>query len=224
MRAFWGLLLGLLLTVPTPGQDVTRDLVRSVLEDADCQTSLPSETEGVGGRESSAEPLAEGRERSPLFEGISSLGSGVATFLLWVFVAVVVVFLIAAFIRSQRNVAPRQRSRAGPVDYVAQDKPAAEPLPAYARLAEVGDFAGAVHAVLLHAFATCSRHIGGLPEHATARHVLRLATRSDLPTGDLRELVMAVERVHFGGALADRELYEASTQRLLAWEAACQKP
>jgi len=224
MRALWGLILGLMLIAVAPAQDVTRDLVRTVLEDADCQTSLPGDDGAIRSGDGPAEEVLRNRRRGSPFDGVSSLGGGFTTVLMWLLVVVVAVILIASLVRHKSNVAPRKRSPAKPVTLVTEDKPEDAPLPAYARLAADGDFAGAVHAALLHAFAMCATRIGALPEHATGRQVLRLAKRKKLPTGDLGELVMAVERVHFGGEVADRELYEASQQRLRAWEAACQPP
>lgn len=220
MRALWGLFFGLMLIAPATAQEVTRDLARSVLEDSNCQRDLPGQGDVQGSSEGGGERKQRSTRGPSLFSG-TGFGSGISMIFLWFFVTIFVVVLIAILVRSKRSVAPRKLSR-GPLILQAATSPAPAPLPEHARLAEDGDFAGAVHAALLHAFASCAQRMGALPQHATGRQVLRLAKRHTLPTDHLGELVMTVERVHFGGQVADRELYENSNRHLQEWEAACQ--
>lgn len=220
MRAIWGLILGLMLIAPASAQEVTRDLVRSVLEESDCQRVLPGHEDVEGDATTEGTRTRTSQRGRSVFSG-AGFGRGISMILLWSFLTVVVVVLVATLIRSRRSTAPRHVAQ-GPRAVPIPAEPAPPPLPEHERLAAAGDFAAAVHAALLHAFASCAKCMGTLPPHATGRQVLRLARLHPLPTADLGQLVTAVERVHFGGQVADRDLYEASQRHLQHWEAACQ--
>lgn len=224
MRVLLGVIAGLLLLLPLAAQEVTRDLVREVLDASHCQQVLPS-GESLGAE--AAEPGARTRRsgsRSGMRMGVMPSLGGLSTVLLWAFVTVVVMIMLATIVRSRRDSGRRVVQKDAAVRVRNQEvagEPEPESIPEHARLAGAGDFEAAMHATLLHAFAACARVLGAVPPHATGRQLVRLASQHTLSVEDLSQLVSAVERVHFGGQPADRELYEASCRRLQQWELAC---
>lgn len=223
------LLLGPAAAQPAPPQEAANVLEERVVDRHGVQTALPDAAGELGGsgdgnaRRARGERYGgEARSRRGGSPGIV-LPPFLAQILLWGAVGLAVVFLVAAIVRGlggRRDAAPVAAARRVtplPIETEAD----AEPVPDHERLAAAGDFAGAVHAVLRHAFAAWVRRGGVLPLSATAREVLRTVQQRRGPVEPLAQLVAAVERVHFGGRAADRSLYEASRAWLAQWEAAC---
>jgi hypothetical protein len=201
---------------------------RELLARDGCQTSLPGVVEGEAGEAAARRSGARSRPRESFdsrFDFGLGGGAAFAEVLLWLAVVVAVVMLVAAIARSRLGGdAP---GRAGPAlvrgaarsDDAAASAAASE-LPDHEVLAAAGDFRGAVHALLRRAIDAWNDRGGALPQHATAREALRRAQRV-LAAEPLGRLVAVVERVHFGGHPADRDLYEASREQLRAWEHLC---
>lgn len=199
----------------------------------DCQRELPSGPVAGGGAAGSRD--ANGGQRRPPRQSPadgwhwSVAGSGCFSVpLLVVAVAVAIGFLLVAILRSRQPAARLavRKTVQGQSAAVADERPpaVAAPLPDHAALAAAGDFGAAVHAVLLHAFVGLAARIGALPRHATGREVLARAQAALPDVASLGGLVRVVERVHFGGAAADREVYRAACEQLGRWEAACRPP
>lgn len=195
---------------PLTGADVRR-----LLEDHGCQVELPDGRElgRTGGRGSRFLPRSDA--------GIS-LPSCSADALLWGGVGVAAVLLVLSLARRAAAARPPERARAVVTTRERPDPAAVAGLPDHERLAAEGDFDGAVHAALVHAFACWGRAVEALPPHATGRQLLRRAAgRRGLPMAQLQSLVTIVERVHFGGRAADRDTYEQAREDLSRWEGAC---
>jgi hypothetical protein len=210
-----------------PGSPELQDRARQVLAAADCQTELP----GTEPAEAGAEPSrlsrrggkvlpreARDRQRLPY---VPWCGGEV---LLWGVIAGAVLGLVVLIARGARSLG-EGRGRTTPVSGAAGPEAAAAvaELPDHARLAQQGQFAAAVHALLRHAFAALSRAGNALPEHATGRALLARAASGSLPTEGLARLVQSVELLHFGGRPARAEHYQESLRSYEQWEAACRK-
>jgi hypothetical protein len=201
----------------------------AVLRERDCQTALPG-AGGTGLPQPDAAPRGDryrepGRGGSGAIELPDGLAFSLAEPVLVVVVALGLALLLAAIVRGGRRAAPRPApARAG---HAAVRPPAVPPpageLPDHARCAAAGDFAAAVHALLLQAFAHLARCTGALPVDATGRELLLLSrARAPVPaTDDLAALVGIVELLHFGGRPAARAHYEDSLVHYERWRQAC---
>jgi hypothetical protein len=198
----------LLLATGVAAQDDMAARAREVLTEAGCQPTL----EGSRGSR---------RGERPIHLGGDALG-GLAEVLLWGVVAGAFAWIVASVVRARRDAAAPATARPPHGRSVAPAAPAAAELPDHARLAADGDFAGALQALLRHAFANWSTRSGAVPVHATAREVLRRA-RNVVRADSLAHLVAAVERVRFGGQLATREQYDDALPHLASWEDVCRK-
>lgn len=80
-------------------------------------------------------------------------------------------------------------------------------------MARAGDFAGAVHALLLRAIDHLKQSArGNLAGSLTSREVLELPWLEEIHAQPLAELVRPVERSHFGGQMLERADYDAARQ------------
>lgn len=220
-----GTLLSFTLCLAAVAQGRPGPTLQEVLRASDCQTVLPGQQGGGAGGQATPPPgdRSTPRERGEGRGWSFDLDLGpLAQVMLWTGVGVAALLLLAAILRSRGAAAPVAaltpvRGAAPPVDET--------PEPAdHERLAAAGDFRGAVHALLRRAIAAWDA-AGASPVHATSRELLRRAQRVMQAVADpFASLVAAVERVHFGGAAADRGLYEASREQLSRWEAACRQP
>lgn len=158
---------------------------------------------------------------------LSLSGGGLlAQLLLWAGVAIAAAVLLAAILRHLDGERAARAVKAAAVErrHQAPAAVAAAELPDFERLAAAGNFAAAVHALLAHAIFAWTRGGGEAPLHATARDVLRrvrAVRRTPAVVEQFAQLVGSVERVHFGGAAADRGVFEASREHLRQWESAC---
>lgn len=219
------------LLLPAVAQDLSAERVQQLLAEADAQSALPGVDAGSGTEGTASGPSERGRtgERgrrgsssSWLGDGLS-LPTGLATILLWSFVAAVVLVLVATIVRSGRGAKSppppgKAKVRAGPAAEPA-GAPPAEVVPDHERWANAGDFAAALRALLQRAFVVSRDQSGGLPVHATARELLRRLRGKPVAIEPLVHLVETVERVHFGGRPADRTVYEGACASLARWEA-----
>src|SRR5262245_53742582 len=215
----------LLLATGVAAQDDLAARAREVLTEAGCQPTLPGDAGSSGGARASR-PGPEGSRRSrrgerPIDLGGDALG-GLAQVLLWVVVAGALGWILASVVRERRDAAAPATARPPRGMSVAPAVSAALELPDHARLAADGDFAGALQALLRHAFANWSTRTGAVPVHATARELLRRA-RNVVRADSLAHLVAAVERVRFGGQHATREQYDDAVPHLAVWEDVCRK-
>jgi hypothetical protein len=225
MRHLRGIVAMLVLLAGVPGQVVSTDRVENLLEDHGCPTELPGVADGSTGESHSKRGGRAAPSSSPSDDSASWPGStGFASLLMWVVVIAAALVLLALIVRNFGGGGER-RERGRPVRAVPvpREEEVAGPLPDHARLAAVGDFAGALRALLQRGFAAWAQRAGGLPLHATGREVLRNVQRVAVPSESFASLVQAVERVHFGGREADLALYEDSRARLQDWEEACQR-
>jgi hypothetical protein len=77
------------------------------------------------------------------------------------------------------------------------------------RSAGTGDWASAIHILLLTSIDLLRRRVGQeVPEAMTARELVGHAQLADQARGDFAALVGAAELCHFGGRSADRSLYD----------------
>jgi hypothetical protein len=77
------------------------------------------------------------------------------------------------------------------------------------RSAVSGDWASAIHTLLLTSIDLLRRRLGqDVPEAMTARELVDRAQVPDPVRGDFAALVAAAELCHFGGRAADRSLYD----------------
>src|SRR6266446_1397805 len=208
-----GLTIGILgLASAAP---VTRELASEILHKQGCQTELP-----LGERpQSPPEPSDRPTPARPS-EGTSDGGSPrpeypdpppATTLLLIGLILVVVVAMAMRWPRGASGgdkLVPREIASA-----INARRPPASPLLEDAEsLARQGRFGEAIHAVLLRWLADLARS-GAIPARApslTSRELLRRETTLVAEArGALGSLVVAVERVHFGGRPAGLQEYEA---------------
>ncbi|MEZ6038271.1 MAG: DUF4129 domain-containing protein [Planctomycetota bacterium] len=221
MRGAKGLIVVLGLMMPLAAQRVDAAEARRVLEQHGCQVSLPGEAGGgVGG-----DKRAERRDgwNGPSLGG-GRAGVGLATLAMWTGVGLAIAAVVVAALRSRGGRVPAAAAAPRPVVVTEQDGALIAAAPAgdeCDQLAERGLFAEAVHGLLLRAFVALAARVGGLPPHATGRELLRLGRSRALAVEPLQRLVLASERVHFGGRAADRALYDDLRQQLTRWEAVC---
>lgn len=211
------------MVMPLAAQHVDAAEARRVLQQFDCQTSLPGEANGEAVDRGAVGNRRGGRASVPWSSGLPGLG--LAHVALWSGVLLAGAAVVVAVLRSRGAGAamPAAPSPARITDTAVADQPTIPPAEHCDELAARGDFAAAVHGLLLRAFAALAERVGVLPPRATGRELLRLGTARSLAVDPLRHLVTASERVHFGGRPADRGLYDDLRQQLLQWEAACRR-
>ena len=176
-----------------PAPDAVRDAARKVLEDGGYQTELPIpvEPQMPGWLERFLDWL------SSLFSGLG--GGAVIEVLFWIIVAVVLFFLLRwLFTEWQHRRKKPEVKGAGFEEVPLLDL---GPLPDAEALAGAGEFAAAIHALLLHAQQVLvSRLKFDLRAALTSREVLKGVTLGGAAEEELRGLVTAVEISRFGGA------------------------
>lgn len=231
MRDWIGAVLLLLLAAASaaaapPDADVEA-VARDVFASGEYQTRIPnidpprradeprrSERRWTG--EPGSGRRADAPERSPSPRGDTDLAP-LAKALFYLVVGVAAVALAVVLVRwlaqsRQENVRAAESAPA-PAAGPAPPPPLAE----HERLAREERFDEAVHVLLLHALAPLRPHFS---DALTSREIL---ARVELPAdaGEaLRGLVGAVERSHFGGVPAGRDVYEECVRRFRAVEAA----
>lgn len=143
-------------------------------------------------------------------DGLRPVGSA----LLWIFAGA---FGIAVAVWLTREIQQRRRARAAIAAPVKPEPgPAAAPtarIPDHEALALGGQYADAIHAILISVLAAVGRAHAGMRPAWTSREILALVKLEDGAHRALRSLVGLVEVTRFGGAPARDEDY----RRALGW-------
>ncbi len=184
---------GMTLLASGLAPDEVRDAARKVLEDGGYQTEIPDPVppELPGWLERFLRWLGS------LFSSVD--GDSVIEFFMWVVAAVAVFFLVRWLILEfqQRRIRPEKAAEG----FSEVPVPGIGPLPDPAALAGAGDFAAAIHALLLTAHQLLAGKLGfDLRAAFTSREILNRVKLDDIAAEELRELVTAVEVSRFGGA------------------------
>jgi hypothetical protein len=142
--------------------------------------------------------------------------------LFWAFVIVGVVLVLAQLVNAAPSLAARLRRRAAkgsgqagvPIVADADRERLGDILAEADRLAGAGDFADALHLILLYCVAELRRRRGlGVPAALTSREILRLSALPEAPRAALAVIVAAVELSHFGGRAVDAGTYRSCRRR-----------
>ena len=146
--------------------------------------------------------------------------------LLWILGVVIVVLIVWWFVTEFRGHSREASSR-------KSSQPGAEGartarshgLPDFEALARAGQFAEAIHVLLLLAIGRLARGRGAsFPLAATSREILSSQPQAKGVSECLAGMVNAVERIHFGGARADAADYEETLARFQELKQACPHP
>lgn len=238
MSLFITAALSMMLAAPTPAE--VDKAVDSII-DSDYQRKLPGDVDRGDGGEASAgsgksgkpwwrpdkrrpghsgrdhDLTREQRQRGPL--------SAIATALMWVLIVVAIALIALLMIQEFVGYNPdAEIGDDGAQPVTSKDADAAvvaRPLGDAEALAQAGDFAEAIHVLLLRTLEELSRRGGvQLPPSLTSREILG---RIPLP-GDaqhaLADLVTAVEVSHFGGATPGASDYHLCRDRFQLFAAA----
>ncbi|MDR1535215.1 MAG: DUF4129 domain-containing protein [Planctomycetota bacterium] len=190
---------GALSAGDNPGPAELRRLLAEIVGERNLQTEFPSRPDSRAGHEL---PIPEGHEWPA--PGGSGLG-GIANYTLWIAAAVFAAILLATILdnrfRKQRfKSGPRKKDGAnGEAGRVGKRRETAK-LESDA-LAEAGDYAGAVHVILLQSLEEIRRRLGlPLEISLTSREILgRIGTGLEpAARASLEEIVSLVEVSWFG--------------------------
>lgn len=209
------LAFSMIITLAWPGPAERAEAVEVIQRDKSLQRSLPSAPAKRTPR--SAPPR---RERSSRVE--REVSGGIASVILWILIGVIGVALVAVIGREiLQKPAEAGGGGARPDDAVPPPMPlqvAAGTLDDAERLARSGQFAEAIHTLLLRTFENISRQ-AALPAALTSREILGRVRAADDARAALGQLVSSVEVSIFGGAepgAADYARCRESFERLLA--------
>jgi hypothetical protein len=202
-----------LLASVAPSDADLRDRARSIVAKGGYQTTLPSGTSAPAATPPPSGPTRSRGARPPRVgaSGVPLIPVGV----LWpVLAAIGIAFLALVLWRVTSARRGRERpSRARPP--AGDGAPARRslrigPLTDVEDLARQGRFGEAIHLLLLHLFAALQRRPATAPAPAhTGREVLARTRLASQAHDALGVLVLAAEKIHFGGREASREDYEA---------------
>jgi hypothetical protein len=204
--------LALLATVATTDADL-RGRAQAIIAKGGYQTTLPSGTSAPASTPPSTGPTRPRGPRPPRVgaPGIPLIPVGV----LWPVLAAIGIALLALVLWRVTS-ARRGRERPAPVRKSGGDGGPARrslrigPLTDVEDLARQGRFGEAIHLLLLHLFAALQRRPATAPAPAhTGREVLARTRLASQAHDALGVLVLAAEKIHFGGREASREDYEA---------------
>jgi len=188
-----------------PAPDDARQAARQVVERESLQAELPVDAEARAPPMTTGSPPPGGRRstgsRPPRAEQGSVLGQAV----LWTVAGLLVVGLIAVFLRERLGPTAPERTAGSP-----PQRPPSAPeraiVDAADALAAEGRFAEAVHALLLRTIQALSRHMP-VARALTSREIEERAGLPDAAREALGELVQAVELTRFGGRPATADDY-----------------
>jgi len=197
---FAGVLFLALLAAPDP--ETVKEAARKVYQEGRYQSELPSDRPALDDPDEvnyDPDEHESRRERSrPIIRQVD--GEAIGQAILWVFGIVIGALILfwgfTALNERRRATAARPRA---PVP-VRKTQVLPSPIPDAERLAETGDYAAALHSILLSALA---RHSNLISPAWTARHAAR-----SLGNESLSSLVTMVEITLFGGRNAERTDYE----------------
>jgi hypothetical protein len=194
--------LFLLVGLASPEAAEVREAARAVLSQPAYQSELPGDPE-FGAAPTSAAPRPHRWDGPRLADG-----SPIAGVLMWSLIGIFVVLAGAVAWRELK--VGRAGEPAGP-DGGDGDAPAPvigpAPLADAEALAALGQFAEAVHVLLLRTLQALSRR-ADVPEALTSREVLGTVSLAPPARAALGQLVDAVEVTRFGGAAAGRADYD----------------
>jgi Domain of unknown function (DUF4129) len=203
--------LALLATVATSDADL-RGRAQAIIAKGGYQTTLPS------GTSAPAPPPSTGstRSRGPRPSRIGAPGIPlIPVGLLWPLLAAIGIALLALVLwrvtsaRRGRE-RPARAGSSGGGGAPARRSLRIGPLTDVEDLARQGRFGEAIHLLLLHLFAALQRRPATAPAPAhTGREVLARTRLASQAHDALGVLVLAAEKIHFGGREASREDYEA---------------
>ncbi|HEY7689001.1 MAG TPA: DUF4129 domain-containing protein [Dongiaceae bacterium] len=237
LLAVWGLgapLAGLgscrlsdCLTVPQAGAQDVDDAVKEAYDSGDLQKDLPRELRQQLDRAYSEQDLqrdlpAEERQDpirfSPGWNPPDWVGV-IVKIMFWLLIGVLV--LLAVFYLGREIpvwLGRRRQVKSGATAMtqgtpVAMDSQLLDALERADRLAADGQFAEALHLLLLHSFDYLKRHLGGMygPSN-TAREILQRSRLPDPGRHSLGAIVDAAEISYFGGRPVDGGIYAACRQ------------
>lgn len=194
-----GILFLVLLAAPDP--ESVEDAARSVYQDQRYQSELPGAeptTQSDASAHDDNESERSRRRSQPMIR--RSEGKVIGQAIIWIFATVLgslaVLWLYATWKERRRVASARPRATV----IVQETRAASTPTPDAERLAAEGQYAEALHAILLSALA---RHANRIAPAWTARHAARA-----LGNDSLTHLVTMVEITMFGGREAGRAEYE----------------
>jgi len=195
---------GTLILASGPAPEEVRKAARQVLERGGYQTEIPQEVLPPDWLRDLLEWLAS------LFT--SAGGSDVIVLLTWIVTAVVVAFLVVWLVSEWKHRRKRTAKESGEFE----EAPVFDlgSLPDPQALATAGEYAAAVHALLLHAqWALVTRLQFDLQAALTSREVLSRVKSQVKAEEELRGLVLAVEVSRFGGAAVNRHDFDRLSDR-----------
>lgn len=211
--------LGMIVTLAWPAPGTRDDAIDALRADDSIQQKLP-----VASAKTKAEKPTRERERDRDDDDdlrIDRSTSSIASVLMWVLVSVIVLALITVIMR---EIVQRPASARAP----PADDPADEPLLALQvaagtlddaeRFAQQGDFAQAIHTLLLRTFETIGRQ-AALPHALTSREILRRVRADREAMQALAHLVNSVEVCIFGAVEPGADEYQlcrASFEQVLS--------
>lgn len=202
-----------MLLAAGPSPDEVREAARRVLSDGDYQTVIPEPVP----------PEMPGwldrflRWLGSLFTNVS--GGSVIEFFMWIVAVVALIFLLRWLFLEWGH---RRKKPAKAVDNFAQVPiPGIGPLPDPEALAGGGDFAAAIHALLLLAQQVLVSKLDfDLRAAFTSREVLNRVELDDVAEEELTGLVTAVEVSRFGGAVVTEPDWDLCRGRYFRFRAA----
>lgn len=207
--------LGMIVTLAWPAPGTRDEAIDALRADDSIQQKLP-----VASSAKAQKPTPE-RDRADDSPHIDRSTSSIASILMWVLVSVIVVALITVIMR---EIVQRPASARAPPANEPDDTPlvalqvAAGTLDDAERFAQQGDFAQAIHTLLLRTFETIGRQ-AALPHALTSREILHRVRADREAMQALAHLVNSVEVCIFGAAepCADEyQLCRASFEQVLS--------
>ena len=192
-----------------------RDAVDEVLREGGYQTEIPTDVVAPDWL------MRFLRWLGSLLEGAG--GAGVIELLFWVVTAVVLLFLLLFLLRWLFSEWQHRRRKSAKEQGGVEEVPVLDlgPLPDPEALAGAGEYAAAVHALLLNAQQTLVTRLKfDLRVALTSREVLNRVEIRDQAEEELRGLVLAVEVSRFGGAAVGRGDFDRCSGRYVRFVAA----
>lgn len=207
--------LGMIITLVWPAPGARDDAVEALRGDDTIQRELPVASADINA------PKQDKRRTGSDGARIHRTTSSIASVLMWVIVGAIVLALITVIAREVRQ---RPADARAPPEDAADAEPlvalqvAAGTLDDAERLARQGQFAEAIHTLLLRTFDTIGRQ-AALPRALTSREILSRVRAEREAMQALAQLVNSVEVCIFGDAVPGAEEYavcRTSFERVLA--------
>lgn len=203
--------LVLLATVAASDADL-RGRAQAIVAKGGYQTTLPG---AAGAPATTPPPAGATRPRGPRSPRVGAPGVPfIPAGVLWPVLAAIGIAVLALVlwrvIDARRGRERPVRARLSSGDAPPRRSLGIGPLTGVEDLARQGRFGEAIHLLLLHLFAALQRRPATAPAPAhTGREVLARTRLASQARDALGVLVLAAEKIHFGGREASREDYEA---------------